>query len=197
MPSKLRRRRPLRERPASAALACPHGHEPQSWYRLAKIDFNAKCLDRRFARSQRIRKTNSYGSGSPLPSSRAGTAEGSLAFMWRLATASDDEAIVSMCMALNAEDPGLNPVQPQQVRRTLAKLREEPNRDGSTLAPTIINLPSTPSPSIRLPIALPSGAVARITRAPPKANSSFATSCDLAHARRSPRRFSARETPAG
>jgi ribosomal protein S18 acetylase RimI-like enzyme len=48
--------------------------------------------------------------------------------MWRLATASDDEAIVSMCMALNAEDPGPNPVQPQQVRRTLAKLREEPNR---------------------------------------------------------------------
>ena len=48
--------------------------------------------------------------------------------MWRLATASDDEAIVSMCMALNAEDPGPNPVQPQQVRLTLAKLREEPNR---------------------------------------------------------------------
>ena len=77
--------------------------------------------------------------------------------MWRLATASDDEAIVSMCMALNAEDPGLNPVQPQQVRRTLAKLREEPNRDGSTLAPTIINLPSTPSPSIRLPIEVARG----------------------------------------
>ena len=48
--------------------------------------------------------------------------------MWRLATASDDEAIVSMCMALNAEDPGPNRVQPQHVRRTLAKLREEPNR---------------------------------------------------------------------
>jgi hypothetical protein len=48
--------------------------------------------------------------------------------MWRRATASDDEAIVSMCMALNAEDPGPNPLQPQQVRRTLAKLREEPNR---------------------------------------------------------------------
>src|SRR5580658_362681 len=63
MPSKLRRRRPLREGPASAALACPHGHEPQSWYRLAKIDFNAKCLGRRFASSQRIRKTNSYGPG--------------------------------------------------------------------------------------------------------------------------------------
>ena len=48
--------------------------------------------------------------------------------MWRLATASDDEAIVSMCMELNAEDPGPNPLQSQQVRRTLAKLREEPNR---------------------------------------------------------------------
>ena len=48
--------------------------------------------------------------------------------MWRLATASDDEAIVSMCVALNAEDLGPNPVQSQHVRRTLAKLREEPNR---------------------------------------------------------------------
>src|SRR5712692_9312679 len=48
--------------------------------------------------------------------------------MWRLATASDDEAIVAMCVALNAEDPGPNPVQSQHVRRTLAKLREEPNR---------------------------------------------------------------------
>jgi hypothetical protein len=33
-----------------------------------------------------------------------------------------------MCMALNAEDPGPNRVQLQHVRRTLAKLREEPNR---------------------------------------------------------------------
>src|ERR1700738_5729677 len=48
MPSKLRRQRPLREGPASAVLACPHGREPQSWYRLAKIDFNAKCLGRCF-----------------------------------------------------------------------------------------------------------------------------------------------------
>jgi GNAT superfamily N-acetyltransferase len=48
--------------------------------------------------------------------------------MWRVATTSDDEAIVSMCMALNVEDPGSTPVQPQQVRRTLAKLREESNR---------------------------------------------------------------------
>jgi GNAT superfamily N-acetyltransferase len=48
--------------------------------------------------------------------------------MWRLATASDDEAIVSMWMALSAENPSPNRVQLQQVRRTLAKLREEPNR---------------------------------------------------------------------
>jgi hypothetical protein len=38
--------------------------------------------------------------------------------MWRVATASDDEAIVLMCMALNVEDQGSAPVQPQQVRRT-------------------------------------------------------------------------------
>src|SRR5260370_403224 len=44
------------------------------------------------------------------------------------AISSDAEAIGSMCMELNAEDPGPNPVQPQQVRRSLAKLREEPNR---------------------------------------------------------------------
>lgn len=48
--------------------------------------------------------------------------------MWRLAAASDDEDIVSMCMALNAEDPGPAPVPPRQVLHTLAKLREEPYR---------------------------------------------------------------------
>jgi len=48
--------------------------------------------------------------------------------MWRVATASDDETIVTMCVALNAEDPGPKPVEPQQVRRTLVKLRDEPNR---------------------------------------------------------------------
>jgi GNAT superfamily N-acetyltransferase len=48
--------------------------------------------------------------------------------MWRLATESDDESIVSMCMALNAEDPGPAPVRPSQMRRTLAKLRKEPFR---------------------------------------------------------------------
>jgi ribosomal protein S18 acetylase RimI-like enzyme len=48
--------------------------------------------------------------------------------MWRIAAASDDEAIVSMCMELNAEDPGPDPVRPEQVRRTLATLREQPYR---------------------------------------------------------------------
>lgn len=48
--------------------------------------------------------------------------------MWRIATASDDEAIVSMCMALNAEDPGPAPVGPEQMRHTLIKLRQEPER---------------------------------------------------------------------
>ena len=48
--------------------------------------------------------------------------------MWRLATVSDDESIVSMCMALNTEDPGPAPVPPRQVLCTLARLREEPYR---------------------------------------------------------------------
>ncbi|HXZ89021.1 MAG TPA: GNAT family N-acetyltransferase [Candidatus Binataceae bacterium] len=45
--------------------------------------------------------------------------------MWRIATVADDDAVVSMCMALNADDPGPVPVKPEQVLRTLAKLREE------------------------------------------------------------------------
>jgi ribosomal protein S18 acetylase RimI-like enzyme len=52
---------------------------------------------------------------------------------WRVSTASDDEAIVSMCTALNAEDAGAFPVPPGQVRRTLAKLREEPHRGGGVV----------------------------------------------------------------
>ncbi len=48
--------------------------------------------------------------------------------MWRVAAASDDQAIVAMCMALNADDPGPVPVHPRQVRRTLAILRKEPSR---------------------------------------------------------------------
>jgi GNAT superfamily N-acetyltransferase len=48
--------------------------------------------------------------------------------MWRLAAIADDESIVAMCMALNAEDPGPAPVHQSQVRRTLARLRAEPFR---------------------------------------------------------------------
>jgi hypothetical protein len=53
---------------------------------------------------------------------------GKLQIMWRIATALDDEDIVAMCAALNSEDPGFTPVRPEQVRRTLAKLREQPDR---------------------------------------------------------------------
>ena len=48
--------------------------------------------------------------------------------MWRTAKIEDDDAIVSMCLALNAEDPGPRPVHPDQVRRTLSTLRNEPAR---------------------------------------------------------------------
>jgi GNAT superfamily N-acetyltransferase len=48
--------------------------------------------------------------------------------MWRLATISDDDAIVSMSMSLDAEDPGLRPISPDHIRNTLAKLRQDPFR---------------------------------------------------------------------
>jgi ribosomal protein S18 acetylase RimI-like enzyme len=48
--------------------------------------------------------------------------------MWRRAVPADDGLIVSMCMALNREDPGDVAVSPEQVVRTLVKLREEPIR---------------------------------------------------------------------
>jgi ribosomal protein S18 acetylase RimI-like enzyme len=47
---------------------------------------------------------------------------------WRPATPADDEAIATMCLALNQEDPGPRPVDAAQVRRTLAALRVEPVR---------------------------------------------------------------------
>jgi ribosomal protein S18 acetylase RimI-like enzyme len=47
---------------------------------------------------------------------------------WRRANSADDDAIVAMCMALNAEDPGPHPVGVEQVYRTLATLRREPWR---------------------------------------------------------------------
>lgn len=48
--------------------------------------------------------------------------------MWRPAISTDDDIIVSMCMALNVDDPGVVPVTPAQVARTLVELREEPIR---------------------------------------------------------------------
>lgn len=48
--------------------------------------------------------------------------------MWRVATSDDDKAVVSMCIELNTEDPAPAPVQPQQMRGTLAKLRRDSNR---------------------------------------------------------------------
>jgi GNAT superfamily N-acetyltransferase len=48
--------------------------------------------------------------------------------MWRIAASSDDEAIVRMCLAFNAEDPGPNPVPAVHVQRTLRALRENPER---------------------------------------------------------------------
>jgi hypothetical protein len=48
--------------------------------------------------------------------------------MWRIAAPSDDEAIVRMCLALNAEDPGPNPVPAAHVQRTLRALRANPQR---------------------------------------------------------------------
>ena len=48
--------------------------------------------------------------------------------MWRTAIASDDDHVVTLCLALNAEDPGPEPVPAERVRRTLLTLREEPQR---------------------------------------------------------------------
>jgi ribosomal protein S18 acetylase RimI-like enzyme len=39
--------------------------------------------------------------------------------MWRIADETDDEAIVRMCLALNAEDPGPRPVPREHTERTL------------------------------------------------------------------------------
>ena len=48
--------------------------------------------------------------------------------MWRSAVPADDEAIVGMCIALNAEDPGPHPVPPENMRRTLREFRQTPVR---------------------------------------------------------------------
>jgi GNAT superfamily N-acetyltransferase len=48
--------------------------------------------------------------------------------MWRSALPVDDEAIVGMCVALNAEDPGPQPVPAENMCRTLRELRRAPVR---------------------------------------------------------------------
>ena len=48
--------------------------------------------------------------------------------MWRSALPIDDEAMVRMCMALNAEDPGPDVVPAENMRRTLQELRQTPVR---------------------------------------------------------------------
>jgi ribosomal protein S18 acetylase RimI-like enzyme len=51
--------------------------------------------------------------------------------VWRPSTETDDGAIVSMCVALYVEDPGLYRVEPAQVKRTLERFRAEPLRGRS------------------------------------------------------------------
>ena len=53
---------------------------------------------------------------------------------WRPARPTDDDAIVSMCLALYREDPGFSAVDAERVRRTLAKLRAEPHRGQAVVA---------------------------------------------------------------
>jgi len=47
---------------------------------------------------------------------------------WRRARAGDHDAIVGMCLALYAEDPGTQPVSAEQIRRTLSTMEREPTR---------------------------------------------------------------------
>lgn len=48
--------------------------------------------------------------------------------MWREAELSDDATVVAMCLALNDEDEGQQPVTAAQVERTMHTLRAEPWR---------------------------------------------------------------------
>jgi ribosomal protein S18 acetylase RimI-like enzyme len=50
-----------------------------------------------------------------------------------MANAPDDKAIVRLCLALNAEDPGPNPVPAEHMQRTLEVLRKEPHRGCATV----------------------------------------------------------------
>jgi GNAT superfamily N-acetyltransferase len=48
--------------------------------------------------------------------------------MWRSALPVDDDVMVGMGIALNAEDPGSHPVPSENMRRTLRELRRAPGR---------------------------------------------------------------------
>ena len=54
--------------------------------------------------------------------------------MWRPARPEDGEEIVSMCLALNREDPGFVPVEADQVRATLAVFEGQPGRGRAVVA---------------------------------------------------------------
>ena len=48
--------------------------------------------------------------------------------MWRLSTAADDPAVITMWRALNAEDPAAQPPKESYMERTLAAFRAAPLR---------------------------------------------------------------------
>lgn len=54
--------------------------------------------------------------------------------MWRQARPEDCEEIVSMCLALHREDPGVAPVEAGQVRETLAVFERRPGRGRAVVA---------------------------------------------------------------
>ena len=47
---------------------------------------------------------------------------------WRILQPDEDDLIVDMCLALNREDPGPQPVGVEQIRSTLMELRANPLR---------------------------------------------------------------------
>jgi len=47
---------------------------------------------------------------------------------WRLSQPNEDDVFVDMCLALNREDPGPQPVGVEQIRNTLMELRANPLR---------------------------------------------------------------------
>src|SRR5262245_28381257 len=47
---------------------------------------------------------------------------------WRISQPNDDDLIVDMCLVLNREDPGPQPVGVDQIRNTLMELRANPAR---------------------------------------------------------------------